>query len=44
MLYYGDRRKTPKYAEDETKEKNPRLVALPSHRLRSGGDTMTCLL
>ena len=33
--YDGDGRKTPKniYKNKETKEKNPRLVALPSPRL-----------
>ena len=35
MLHDG--RKTPKYIKDETKEKIPRLVALPSPRLRSEG-------
>ena len=30
MLYDGDGRKTPKYTKDETREKIPRLVALPS--------------
>ena len=37
MLYDGDGRKSPKYTKDETKEKIPRLVALPSSRLRSEG-------
>ena len=37
MLYDGEGRKTPKYTKDETKEKIPRLVALPIPRLRSGG-------
>ena len=30
ILYDGDGRKTPKYKKDETKEKIPHLVALPS--------------
>ena len=30
MLYDGDGRKTLKYTKDETKEKIPHLVALPS--------------
>ena len=37
MLYDGDGRKAPKYTKDETKEKIPRLVALPPLRLRRGG-------
>ena len=30
MVYDGHWRKTSKYTKDETKEKNPRLVALSS--------------
>ena len=37
MLYDGDGRKTLKYTKDETKEKIPRLVTLPSPLLWIGG-------
>ena len=36
MLYDRDGRKKPKY-KNENKEKIPRLVTLPSHRLQNGG-------
>ena len=39
-LYAGDERKTPKYVQNENQGKIPRLVALPSPRLRKWRPTV----